>query len=60
MATETKGTPVNLRKRVDVVGIKHKDPKKQKLEAGKVYSVHPTQAENLIKTGHATEVKEKK
>lgn len=57
MATETKGSAINLRKRVDVKGIKHKEPKKQKLELGKVYSVHPTQAENLIATGHAVAVK---
>lgn len=52
MAKET-GTVINLRDKVKVVGIAHKDKDKQKLEVGKTYSVHPTVAENLIETGHA-------
>lgn len=52
MAQET-GKVVNLRDKVKVVGIAHKDGKKQKLEVGKTYSVHPTVAANLIETGHA-------
>lgn len=44
---------INLREKVEVIGIAHKDTKKQKLEVGKVYKVHPIQAANLVETGHA-------
>lgn len=54
------GKVINLRNKVQVKGIKHKEPSKQKLEVGKVYSVHPLQAENLIETGHAVKVEGKK
>lgn len=60
MATKNQEEVINLRKRVEVKGIAHKQSGKQKLEVGKIYSVHPTQAENLIETGHAVKVDAKK
>lgn len=59
MAKET-GAVINLRDKVKVVGIAHKDSKKQKLTPGKEYSVHPSVAENLIETGHAKAATDKK
>ncbi len=57
MAKETKGEVVNLREKVKVIGIDHKDSKKQKLVSGKTYDVHPDTAKNLVESGHAKSVK---
>lgn len=48
-----KGKPVNLRDTVEVIGVKHKDSKKQRLKVDKAYRVHPLTAKNLVTTGHA-------
>lgn len=47
------GKPVNLRDTVEVIGIKHKDGKKQRLKIDKSYKVHPLTAKNLVNSGHA-------
>lgn len=50
---------VNLRTTVKVKGVKHEKPGKQKMVAGKEYSVHPLTAQNLVDTGHAEYVDKK-